>query len=752
MHPMRPRQFLLPLLATIALACAAPFVPVARAAVRPSIRAEHITGPIRVDGVFDEPDWGRASPATDFFAIYAREGQAPSESTSVRVLFDERRIVIALWCGSVLPPRANVTPRDQGLDGDHISVHLDPWGDGRRAYIIAVNPYGVQIDGVLTEEPDFQWDGVWHAETKRVDGAWTAEIEVPFATLRYPVKSGAPWRLWVRRENTARNEVSSWPLWRQGESGSAMLQAGEIAGLAAPTGVPRGTIEPYVFAASSGERAFGGAKAPWTNSNHSEFGVDVVAPVTSELTLTATVHPDFSQIEADALLLDLNRRYPLSYDEKRPFFLEGAEIFQTPLSLVYTRRMSDPHWGVKASGQAGVVQLGALFVSDDGGAYADGVGAGPASLTRASDFALARAQVPLGEGRHAGVLLSSRQEGGAIPSFGPPDGSWHAEGTRNTVASLDAQWRFDEHWMWIGQYAHASSAFDSSVVTTDFPPEYESSRTRLRGDAWYAELGWRDRRNAVRVISRGFGDEFRDEFGFLERPGVSRNELRTRFRFPQATGALQDIAVHANTEVDLNSDGGTEYVLFNPWAEFEFRRSAWLSPGLEIGEERWLGRDYSFTRLHTYAEDNRWRPFTWSLETIVGDGILYADEATSRRAWTEDWSLNGKVRPRPWLTAAFTVRRLRVARSIGGATDVEQWLHGVNCTAQLTRRLGVRVYPQYDSAERHLGVNTLVSYVPHPGTAVHAGFNAGLDRIEGLRGPRTTARQFFTKLSYRFAY
>ena len=182
----------------LALALAGLFLawcPPAHALDRPSISATRATGPLRVDGALDEPSWGTAAPISDFLLMSPREAQAPDESTVVKVLYDDERIVFGIWCGSKRPLRASLTPRDQILDGDHISLHLDTDGDGQRAYIFGVNPYGVELDGILTGDPDFKWDAVWDAAARREPGAWTAEIAVPFRTMRFRPGANRPWRL-----------------------------------------------------------------------------------------------------------------------------------------------------------------------------------------------------------------------------------------------------------------------------------------------------------------------------------------------------------------------------------------------------------------------------------------------------------------------------------------------------------------------------------------------------------------------------
>ena len=202
---------------------------------RPRVAATPASGPVRVDGVLDEPDWARAAPITDLRLIEDREGEAPSESTEVRVLFDATHVYFGFRCSSRGPGalRASLAPRDQILDLDYVGVLLDTYQDRHRAYTFAVNPYGVQLDGIfIAEDVSLEWDGVWDAEVVRDRGVgWTAEMAVPLRTLSFPEHGSGAWGLLVRRRIAAGDEVCTWPLLRADVAGDDMLQAADLTGL-----------------------------------------------------------------------------------------------------------------------------------------------------------------------------------------------------------------------------------------------------------------------------------------------------------------------------------------------------------------------------------------------------------------------------------------------------------------------------------------------------------------------------------------
>ncbi|MCC6348867.1 MAG: carbohydrate binding family 9 domain-containing protein [Candidatus Eisenbacteria bacterium] len=733
----------------------APAAASASPSARPTCAVTRASGPLRVDGVLDEPAWAAAPPITDFRLLYAREGQAPGESTAVRVLVDERRIVFGITCMESHRPAASVMPRDRITDGDFIAIHLDTDGDGQRAYIFGVNAFGVQLDGTLTDEPDFQWDGVWDAEVRRGPDRWTAEIAIPFRTLRFTEGGARPWRLWLRRQCESLNEVSSWPLWRQGEAGAIMLQAADLTGLAGLRGGHAVYLEPYVAGSLDAAR---GTDAPesreWSDSRRRAAGLDAQAAVTSALTLNATYRPDFSQIEADALLIEANQRFPLQYDEKRPFFLEGGDVFQTPLELVYTRRMASPIAGAKVAGRVGALRTGALWVRDEGGVSMAGSGHGPAADSKRGDYLLSRVELPFGEGNTVAVLGALHDQDGDFPGAFGPTAPAVARGSRNTVLAADAKLKLSDRLSWTGQIARTATRLDSaytdsSLVFSGLQPEFRGER--FSGGAWVSRLRYDTRSLTLHARVRGMGPRFRDELGFQERVGVRYQQAIAEWRMDPRDGPLQRAMWTNEALVIHGRNNALDYSFLNSWWDFQLRRNFEFSLGFEALDEFWLDRRYPQERVHAFLADNRWRPFTWTLETITGDGLWYgATPAESYRAWTETWLFDGTLRPQSWLTAAINLKHFRVARTPTRGEVVNVWLVGVNANAQFTRRLSARIYPQYDGGSKHLAVNALVGWVLHPGTVLYAGVNGGFDERVADRRMTATSRQVFAKTSWRF--
>ncbi|MBI5711615.1 MAG: carbohydrate binding family 9 domain-containing protein [Candidatus Eisenbacteria bacterium] len=730
------------------------FLPAAaRALDHPAVAATRAGGSLRVDGVLDEPDWARAEPITDFRLIFNREGEVPAESTEVRVLFDDGRIYFGLRCANRTPGaiRASLTPRDQNLDDDNVAVHLDTYHDRRRAYVFVVNPYGVQADGILTgTEPDFDWDGVWDAECTRDAQGWSAEIAVPLRTLRFSERGDGVWGLWIRRQVTKKDEVCSWPLWKLSVAGDIMLQGGDLTGLTGLKGGGGLEAQPYVASTRSDTRGWSDSRnslTDWSRDSRSDAGLDLKVAPSGTLAANLTFNPDYSQVEADALQIDVNRRYALYYPEKRPFFLEGAEIFATPLGLVYTRRMADPLAGGKLTGRAGRWRLGALALWDDGGGSTAGIGGGPSSGGPSPEgaFAITRAAVDVGEGSGFGLLATahySRWPRGVIftadanPQTAPDQGY-------NLVLAGDARLRLSRTTIFTGQVATSSTVTDS-VANFSPPPT-----ARFSDLAYDATLAYTDGIRDLKLFQQYFGPDFRAETGFIKRTDTRKSGINSDFYVRPQNAWLRSWEPILNGYVIHDRAGRIQEWWVSPMVDWKLQKQFRVHTMYERSMERWISRDYRQNRYILELESSTLRAIALSAEMEVGEGIYYGpSDSASFLGWTEEYRYQATLRPSPRLTAELTANQNRFSRGRGRGVLYDVWVLGARTTYQFTRRLYARVYPQVDTEAEHVDLDALLGYVIQPGSVLYAGVNADVDRFNGHR--YSTGRTFFLKASYRF--
>ena len=716
---------------------------------RVQVPATRATAAVHLDGRLEEPDWARATPLEDFRLIFVREGEAPSESTDVRVLFDDRRLYFGIRCGAHGPGglRASLAPRDQILDDDFIAIHLDTYRDFHRAFMFGVNPYAVQIDGILDGgDVNLDWDGVWDAETHRDSSGWSAEIAVPLRTLRFPGKGPGVWGLWMRRQITRADEVCSYPLWRQAEQGDIMLQGADLTGLAGLEGGSRLELQPYVAGVSSASRGpsgVGSALTPWATTHDFQAGGDLKYGLTSTLVANATINPDYSQIEADALQINVNQRYPLYFSEKRPFFLEGAETFTTPFNLVYTRRMANPAYGVKLIGKSGPWRMGVIGARDDGGGSQEGIGAGSTSDPgRAGYFGVARATYDIGENSSLGLLYAHHGRdafSGAMPAVVGP-GALEAGG-HNFVMAADARLRLARNLFFTGQAGGSVTRIDS-LHFAGGPPVLQ----RFSDAAYAAELRYADGKTVAFVKENYLGPDFRAEAGFLQQVDRRRTQLEWNVILRPENEWLRSWQPIVRTFVLHDHGGGLEESYWSPMIDWKFQKQNHAHTMYERVHERWLGRYFDQNHYILDLDNTQLRAVALYFEGVVGEGIYYGGtDPESYRGWIEEYVATATVRPEPRFTAELSATRHRFSRRAWHSNVYDVWLLGAKCTYQFTRRLYARVYPQYDSDREHLDADGLLGYVVHPGTVLYLGTNNGLDRIGGRQ--QTTGRTYFLKAS-----
>ena len=298
-----------------------------------SVTAVHIrSGPV-IDGILTDTVWTLAQPAVDFTQRDPWEGQPASERTEIRVLYDQEALYFGCMYFDSRPSAivARLMRRDDEGESDWGSIRIDTFHDHQNAYEFSFNPAGVKVDILQFddgEREDESWDAVWDLETRITDQGWSAEIKIPFSMLRYPSasdsSSGATWGINFIRKISRNYEQSRWAFTPKRESGF-ISRFGHLEGLNEIPSPRRLELLPFVVSRQQWDA--GTELRPPTASYSPQAGVDLKAGIGNNLTLDATVNPDFGQVEADPAVLNLST-FETFYPEKRPFFIEGTQIFR----------------------------------------------------------------------------------------------------------------------------------------------------------------------------------------------------------------------------------------------------------------------------------------------------------------------------------------------------------------------------------------------------------------------------------------
>lgn len=305
----------------------------------PHLSATRVTVSPVLDGRLDELAWKRAKGSDAFTQKVPTPGAAPSERTVVRVVYDDEALWVGVDCTQTKEEIvARLTRRDRWVEADSVTITLDTRGDGRSALEFEVNAAGVLSDALRFNDTEYsrEYDDVWDARTARTEKGWSAELRIPLRILRFRDLPSQSFGLQVRRRISMRQEVEEWAFIPRDAGGEVSLY-GKLDGLVGLR--PKGAIElrPFVVGAlrysKSEEEAHGEGFFPKGSA-----GLDLKWHPSQSLTLDATIFPDFGQVEADQVVLNLSN-FEQFYPERRPFFLEGADALATPFKLVYTRRV-----------------------------------------------------------------------------------------------------------------------------------------------------------------------------------------------------------------------------------------------------------------------------------------------------------------------------------------------------------------------------------------------------------------------------
>lgn len=310
----------------------------------PVVKVARATTPVALDGRPDETAWAAAEPVTTFTQLDPREGEPVSEATEARVLYDDDALYVAVRFRDRGRVSTRLGRRDMGLgDSDWVGVVIDSYHDHQTAFAFYVNPSGVRRDGTRTDNgDDLSWDAVWAAEADADSAGWSAELRIPFSQLRFDPRE-TTWGVQIERIIGRSNELAVLSFTPKKEA-AGIARYGHLEGLAGVRTGRRLEVLPYTVARS--ERIERGGN-PFRDDveNGVSTGVDLKYRVTTDLTLDATVNPDFGQVELDPATVNLTQ-FETVFAEKRPFFVEGSEIFQfgpgqlpTGGRLFYTRRI-----------------------------------------------------------------------------------------------------------------------------------------------------------------------------------------------------------------------------------------------------------------------------------------------------------------------------------------------------------------------------------------------------------------------------
>jgi len=536
---------------------------------RPSVSASIVTEKPTLDGdVLNGPAWSSVTPTGDFLQQNPDTGHPASQRTEVYFATMAHTLYIGVVCYDDDPDKIIIADsrRDSSLEeSDSFQIILDTYRDELTAFVFGTNPVGIQYDGQVTREGEGgafsaggfnkNWDGVWEVETAISEIGWSAELAIPFTSLRYPRDDNQTWSINMQRNIRRRNETGFWAPVPLQFSLYRLSLAGTLGGLTVPS-QRNLKLMPYALGSTT-------QYEPEDVEDESVFdiGIDLKWSITPSLTLDATVNTDFAQVEADDLQINLNR-FNLFYPEKRPFFLENAGSFSVGVSeeieLFFSRRIGigpegeiiPINYGARLTGKmAKHYNVGALAMRTDG---IEGINTG-------NDFGVIRISRDLANRSYIGGIITTRQGTGSVDS----------QSDSNSTYGIDGRWG-------IGEYG----LVQGFVAKTDTPGVEEDEHAfRLGGT--YDTAKWSFSANYTEVA-----DGFNPEVGFLNRRGYRKPDAFVLRRIrPKKMGGLLEIRPHASYRGYWNFEGFQETGFLHLDAHWEWRNAYQLHTGVNFTRE-----------------------------------------------------------------------------------------------------------------------------------------------------------------------
>ena len=697
-----------------------------------------------------------------FLQANPTDGGPPSQKTIVYVAYDDHNLYVIFVCFDTNPERiaASISRRESfSEDEDWVEIYLDTFNDQRRAYCFSTNALGVQWDSRYSEtsgsvnsgghQPSF--DALWYSDGKLTSEGYIIWMAIPFKSIRFPSNDISTWRILFGRSIARNNEYIAWPRVSRSIQGY-LTQTSLLSGLENISPGKSMQFIPYTTFRSF--RLLEPNTNPpgfLTDEGDPDAGLDTKFVLKDSYVVDLTVNPDFSQVESDAPQITVNQRFEVFFPEKRPFFLENAQYFETPYNLVFTRRIADPQFGGRFTGKHGPYTVGFLYANDESPGKT--VPENSPFEGNDADFAIVRLTRDIFSQSSIGLLYTNR----------------NFEGFDNQVFGTDLRLRMGDHWQ---ANAQAVRSWDSTQESID-----------IDGGAYLAQLRRSGRKFDMNLQYEDLSPEFRTLSGFVPRVDFREFEGSTHYFFRPEGKKLIAWGPTLTVNESWDHEGTRLDSLYSPGIYVELARRTFLRfryfdftqrvrpqdfPGLSENVE------FETPTWAAEIETSYWKRMSLEFAYEHGTGVNFVPPAGQVPSTGDSKFLAVEMQLRP--TQRLQLRNSYLYSSLKqeGATVFNDHIVSVRSNYQFTRALSLRLILQYESTitnsvltsledRRNFNADVLLTYLVNPWTALYIGYNGnrqnlelidpeiGLPYVTRTRGTWINdANQFFLKFSYLF--
>ena len=722
-------------------------------AFKPSLDISPARGEITLDGKIDDAGWRNAARFTNFSETFPDERARPPIDIAAYMAYDDDHLYIAFRIDDdPAAIRANYSDRDQIWQDDYVGIALDTNGDGQEVYFIASNPLGIQGDTRISRnDEDLGFNLVYSTEGRITDQGYEVEMKIPFRSLRFPQTSVQSWRanIWITHPRDSRNTYSWAALSRDNpcfpcqfghlEAIQGVKSAGNLEFLPALTGSQSGAL-----------RNMGDADSGFDNGRVSaEPSLDIKYGISSDLTADVSINPDFSQIEADVAQIDVNSTFALFFPERRPFFQEGSDLFNTEIQTVYTRSINDPILASKMTGRFGKTNVAYIGARDNTSPLLLPFEERSELLSAGKSFSnIVRVMHNFENNSYIGGLVTDRRldDGGGGSTF-----SLDASLRFLTKYRLNAQWvgsrtqemRNEELSESISEDRFDGGRYTAALDGESFGGNALSAEFERDGRHWFFEFEYEQ-----------FSPTFRTENGFIRQNNQRDFTIFQGYSvYPENISFIDRISPRAAAGRTWNFSGlrKEDFAFGGVFFQMKGQTNAFL--GYEVGRELFQGIEFSGLRsFDMFIGSNFSEPVQLGIEWSSGLSIA-RNVAEPELGKSLDFTAFGTFRPtqRLSLRPQFSFSRLKDRDT--GEEFFSGYIARTRINYQFSRRFFLRTVVQYNDFAERLEIDPLLTYRINPFTAFYIGSTHDYDTFPGRTQDASrflyrTERQLFFKFQY----
>jgi hypothetical protein len=694
---------------------------------------------IKIDGILDEKTWQTPPIKKKFITITPTYGYELPMDTLVWVAYDTQNLYFAFRCHDPEPDKikTTITKRDNIFDEDWVSVSIDTTGNGQTGHVLFVNPSGIQGDGLTTSvhvDEDYSPDFVWESAAKVTKEGYDVEICLPLKSIKFKSGKKVEMGMLFRRRISRLSYIGAWPDIKLNQW---ILTSQTKAVYEELKKQLKLEILPALTHSSNSQRL---TPDQWSDSEKStKFGIGLKYGLTSSTTAEITINPDFSQVESDALQVEVNQRYPLFYSEKRPFFMEGTDIFNFWTYIygyfpkaVHTRQIASPRWGAKLTGSLGKFSFGFLSAGDKapGEPWLNDINPDEGKTAL---YGIARGKFGFGKDNYIGFVYTGRE----------------FAGQSNHLLGLDASYRIaGKHWF-RGTYLYSATKDSQGNVSDDASANY-GNFTYTYGSKSIILVG----------VLEHMGKDLQADAGYLQRNGV--NVARSAIYYniypdQKKISWLKTLTLFGLCDVTHDQVTGKDDMVLSTAASFYFIKDATLTFRYWQVREYWQDKAFDWRqwyglgaiRLSNWLQLSGhfgWREniYYYAVPAFLGSGYFGA--------------LSVNLQPNENFNLGLDFTHSDLSKEGEELYNVNIWY--LKATYQFSKYFFLRALLQYNSYQERMLTDFLASFTLIPGTVLHLGYGGIYENRTWrdnqwipLQGDLyNTKRSFFAKVSYLWRF